>query len=65
MEDTGELPTKKCLKYKELQRGIKKMKTVWLKRCWIYRYLPIHFSTQVYYRGHIFVYHLKSHRLFP
>jgi hypothetical protein len=47
MEDTGELPTKNRMKYKELQRETKKMKTVWVKRCWIYRYLPIHFGTQV------------------
>jgi hypothetical protein len=43
MEGISELPTKKTMKYKELQRGMKKMKTVWVKRCWIYRYLPIGF----------------------
>ncbi|NIR13793.1 MAG: hypothetical protein GWN86_07520 [Desulfobacterales bacterium] len=47
VEGAGGLPPKKCKNYKELQRGTNKIKTVSVKCCWFYRYLPLHFGTQV------------------
>ena len=60
MAGAGVLPTRKYMKYKELQEKRKMSKTVLVDSFRIYRYLPRHFGTQVYYGGHIFIYHLKS-----
>jgi hypothetical protein len=60
MTGAGELPARKYMKYKELKEERKMSKTVWVESYRIYRYLPRHFGTQLYYGGHIFIYHLKS-----